>query len=36
VLVIGMDGVLRCQQLVPEAGQEPDYEGALTEIRKLV
>jgi thiol peroxidase len=36
VLVIGMDGVLRYQQLVPEVGQEPDYEPALTEIRKLL
>jgi thiol peroxidase len=30
VLLIGMDGVFRYQQLVPEVGQEPDYEAALT------
>jgi hypothetical protein len=31
-----MDGVLRYQQLVPEVGQEPSYEPALKEIRKLL
>jgi thiol peroxidase len=36
VLVIGMDGVLRYQRLVPEVGQEPDYGPALAEIRKLL
>ena len=36
VLVIGKDGVLRYQQLVSETGQEPDYEAALAEIRKLL
>jgi thiol peroxidase len=36
VLVIDRDGVLRYLQLVPEVGQEPDYDAALAEIRKLL
>jgi thiol peroxidase len=36
VLVIDKDGVLRYQQLVPEAGQEPNYDDALAEIKKLL
>jgi thioredoxin-dependent peroxiredoxin len=32
VLVIGKDGVLRYQQLVPEVAQEPDYGAALAAI----
>ena len=33
VLVIGKDGVLRYQQLVPEVAQEPDYDAALAAIK---
>jgi thiol peroxidase len=33
VLVVGMDGA---QQLVPEVGQELDYEAELAEIRRLL
>jgi len=36
VLAIDGKGVLRYVQLVPEVGQEPDYDAALTEIRKLL
>jgi thioredoxin-dependent peroxiredoxin len=36
VLVIDKDGVLRYQQLVPEVGQEPNYDEALAEIKKLI
>ncbi len=33
VLVIGKDGTLRYQQLVPEVGQEPDYADAMAAVR---
>jgi thiol peroxidase len=36
VLVIDREGVLRYQQLVPAVGQEPDYDAALQEIKKLL
>jgi thiol peroxidase len=36
VLVIDKDGILRYQQLVPEVGQEPNYDEALAAIRKLL
>ncbi len=36
VLVIDDKGVLRYVQLVPEVGNEPDYEEALAAIRKLL
>ncbi|MEO0051450.1 MAG: thiol peroxidase [candidate division WOR-3 bacterium] len=35
VFVIDRDGVLRYQQIVPEAGKEPDYESVLAAIRSL-
>ncbi len=36
VVVIGKDGNLRYHQLVPEVGQEPDYEEALAEVREAM
>ena len=30
------DGVLRYQQLVPEVSQEPNYDEALTAVKKLL
>jgi thiol peroxidase len=36
VLVIDANGVLRYVQLVPEVGQEPDYDAALAEVRKVM
>jgi len=36
VLVIDEKGVLRYVQLVPEVGQEPDYDTALAEVRKVI
>ena len=35
VFVVGRDGVVRYVELVPELGQEPDYEAALTAVRRL-
>jgi len=36
VLLIDRDGLLRYQQLVPELGQEPEYDNVIAEIRKLI
>lgn len=36
VWVIDRDGVVRYQELVPELGQEPDYDAALTAAKALV
>jgi thiol peroxidase len=36
VLVVDRGGVVRYQQLVPEIGQEPDYEAALAATRRLL
>jgi thiol peroxidase len=35
VFVVDRDDVVRYVELVPELGQEPDYEAALTAVRKL-
>jgi len=35
VFVVGRDGVVRYVELVPELGQEPDYEAALAAVRAL-
>jgi thiol peroxidase len=36
VLVIDRAGLVQYAQLVPEVGQEPDYDDAMTAIRKLL
>ena len=36
IVVIDADGVIRYQQLVPEVGQEPNYDEALTAIKQLL
>lgn len=36
VFVIGKDGTVRYVQLVPDTSTEPDYEAALSAVRKLV
>ena len=35
VFVVGRDGVVRYVELVPELGEEPNYEGALAAVREL-
>lgn len=35
VFIVDRDGILRYQQLVPEAGREPDYGSVLAAIRSL-
>jgi thioredoxin-dependent peroxiredoxin len=35
ILVIGRDGALRYQQLVPEIAQDPDFEPALAAVREI-
>jgi thiol peroxidase len=36
VFIVDKDGVVRYAQLVPEAGQEPDYDAALAALKTLV
>ena len=35
VFVVGADGVVRYVELVPELGEEPNYEAALAAVREL-
>jgi thiol peroxidase len=35
VFVVDRDGIVRYVELVPELGQEPDYEAVLTAVREL-
>ena len=35
VFVVGRDGVVRYVELVPELGEEPNYEAALAAVREL-
>ncbi len=36
VFVVDKDGVVRYKQLVPEVGQEPDYEAVLSAVKALL